>query len=65
VRICERNSVLVWIQNVLAFVLALRFCVGLMHCSQDSQVWILVNFSLKLGFTALFTYLKIILLPYF
>ena len=47
VRICERNSVLVCIQNAFAFVLTLCFCVGIVHCSQDSQVWILANFSLK------------------
>ena len=38
---------------------------GLMHCSRDLQVRVSKNFSLKLGLTVLFTYLKIILLQYF
>ena len=38
------------------------FSVGPVHCSRDLQVRILANFSLKLGPTALFTHLKIILL---
>ena len=41
------------------------FSVGLVHYSWDSQVQILANFSLKLGLTVLFTYLKIILLQCF
>ena len=36
-----------------------------MHCSWDPQVQNSVNFKLKLGLTALFTHLKIILLQYF
>ena len=38
---------------------------GLMHCSRDLQVRVSTNFSLKLGLTVLFTYLKIILLQCF
>ena len=41
------------------------FFVGPMHYSRDPQIQISANFSLKLGPTALFTYLKIILLQYF
>ena len=41
------------------------FSVDPVHCSRDPQVQILANFSLKLGLTALFTHLKIILLQYF
>ena len=41
------------------------FYVGPMHCSQDLQVKNLANIILKLGPTALFTHLKIILLQYF
>ena len=36
-----------------------------MHCSQDSQVWNLAKFLLKLDLTVLFTHLKIVLLQYF
>ena len=36
-----------------------------MHCSWDSQTSFLVKFLLKMGSTALFTHLKIILLQYF
>ena len=38
---------------------------GFMHCSRDPQVRNSANFKLKLGPTALFTYLKIILLQFF
>ena len=41
------------------------FSVDLVHCSWESQVHNLAKFTLKLGPTALFTYLKIILLQYF
>ena len=41
------------------------FSVGPMHCSQDLQVQNLANITLKLGPTALFTHLKIILLRCF
>ena len=38
---------------------------GPVHCLWNLQIWISANFSLKLGLTVLFTYLKIILLQYF
>ena len=38
---------------------------GPVHCLWNPQIWISANFSLKLGLTVLFTYLKIILLQYF
>ena len=41
------------------------FSMGLVHYLRDSQVWISANFSLTLSPTALFTYLKIILLQCF
>ena len=41
------------------------FSMGPMYCSQDSQVRISANFTLKLGLTALFIHLKIILLQCF
>ena len=41
------------------------FSMGLVHCSRDPQVQKNVNVKLKLGFTTLFTYLKIILLQCF
>ena len=41
------------------------FSVGLMQYSQDSQIFYSATFSLKIDPTALFTYLKIILLQYF
>ena len=41
------------------------FSVDLVHCSGESQVHNSANFTLKLDLTALFTYLKIILLHYF
>ena len=41
------------------------FSLGLVHCLWDLQVRILANFSLKMDPTALFTYLKIILLHRF
>ena len=41
------------------------FSVDLVHCSWELQVHNLAKFTLKLGPTALFTYLKIILLQYF
>ena len=40
-------------------------CVGLMHCSLDPQISFFVKLSLKIGPTALFIHLKIILLQYF
>ena len=44
----------------------MRVCVfSVSYGSQDLQVRISVNFSLKLSLMALFTYLKIILLQYF
>ena len=52
---------LVWIQNAFAFVNRLRFLCG----NRNLQVWILANFSLKLGPMALFIHLKIILLQCF
>ena len=50
---------------MFATAISLRFCVGPVHCSRDPQVLFLANFSLKFGFTALFTHLKIILLQCF
>ena len=41
------------------------FSMSPVHCSQDLQVIISANITLKLGLTVLFTYLKIILLQYF
>ena len=41
------------------------FSVDPVHCSEDLQVRILINFSLKLDPMALFTYLKIIFLQCF
>ena len=44
------------------------FCwkiVGQVHCSRDPQILFSAKKTLKLGLTALFTYLKIILLQYF
>ena len=41
------------------------FCVGLVHCTGNSQVQISANFSLKLGFMVLFTHLKLIFLQCF
>ena len=41
------------------------FSVDPVHCSWDPEVQIAANFSLKLGPTALFTHLKIILLQCF
>ena len=41
------------------------FPVGLVHCSQDPQTSFLLKISLKMDLTALFTYLKIILLQCF
>ena len=64
---------LVWVSLVYVWI-ALKtrvlcvyvfFCVGPVHCSRDPQVRILTIFSLKLGLTILFTYLKIILLQCF
>ena len=43
----------------------LRFFCGSLVLFMGLQVRISANFSLKLGFTVLFTYLKIILLQYF
>ena len=51
--------------NAFAFVKGLRFYVCPMQCSRDLQVRISANSSLKLGSTALFTHLKIILLQCF
>ena len=42
-----------------------RVFVGLVHCSWDSQTSFSAKLSLKMGLTALFTHLKIILLQYF
>ena len=39
--------------------------VGPVHCSRDLQILFSAKFSLKLGHTALFTHLKIILLQCF
>ena len=50
---------------MFAIAISLRFCVGPVHCSRDPQVLFLANFSLKFGFTAVFTHLKIILLQCF
>ena len=41
------------------------FWLSPVYCSQDLQVWKNVNLTLKLGLTALFTRLKIILLQCF
>ena len=41
------------------------FWLSPVYCSQDPQVWKNVNLTLKLGLTALFTRLKIILLQCF
>ena len=41
------------------------FSMSLMHCSRDPRVRISANLTLKLGLTALFTYLKIISLQCF
>lgn len=38
------------------------FCMGLVHWSRDPQTRISTNYSLKLGLTALFIHVKIILL---
>ena len=63
------DSVYIWIalktENSKRARLPFFFCMGLMHYSWDPQVRISANFSLKLGFTALFTHLKIILLQCF
>ena len=60
------DSVYIWIalktENSKRARLPFFFCMGLMHYSWDPQVQISANFSLKLGFMALFTHLKIILL---
>ena len=60
------DSVYIWIalktENSKRARLSFFFYMGPMYCSWDSQVRISANFSLKLGFTALFTHLKIILL---
>ena len=56
---------------LLFFFLDAHFCgcdvfpVGLVHCSQDLQTSFLLKLSLKMDLTALFTYLKIILLQCF
>ena len=44
-----------------------RMCllVDPVYCSRDPQISFFNNFSLKMGHTTLFTYLKIILLQYF
>ena len=41
------------------------FSVGPLHCSRDPQIWKNTNVKLKLGPTALFTHLKIMLLQCF
>ena len=38
------------------------FLVGLVHCSRDPQIFFSTKFLFKMGHTALFTHLKIILL---
>ena len=43
----------------------MRLSMGLMHCLWDPQTFFLAKFLLKMGPTALFTNLKIILLQYF
>ena len=57
--------------SLFFFFLDAHFCdcgvfpVGLVHCSQDPQTSFLLKISLKMDLTALFTYLKIILLQCF
>jgi len=48
-----------------AFLWLLAFPVGLMHCSRDPQTSFFNKIFIKNGFTALFIYLKIILLQCF
>ena len=48
-----------------AFQLESGLSVGPVHCSRDPQTSLFSSFSLKMGPTTLFTYLKIILLQYF
>ena len=51
----------IWEAHFARFPAEAFFLVGPVHCSQDPQVPYAATFSLKLGLTALFTYLKIIL----
>ena len=53
-----------WIWIAMRLRLEMHLC-GPLHYSQDPQVQFLANFSLKLGPTALFIHLKIILLQCF
>ena len=50
---------------VLKLFLLKKVHMSLVNSARNPQVWISTNFSLKLGPTALFTHLKIILLQYF
>ena len=48
-------------QNFLLF----STSVGFVHCSRDPQTSFFATFSLKIGYTTLFTHLKFILIQYF
>ena len=52
-------------QRVLCYFVSYILNVSLVHYLRDPQISFLVKFSLKIGLTALFTHLKIILLQYF
>ena len=55
----------IWIAHLRVFIGGCVFCVGPVHCLRDLQVHFFSKNNLKLGLTALFTHLKIILLHCF